>query len=106
MRLAIRAKTNKDYVMINTAKVTLPDGNILTIDRSLTEYDIDNRILVMTWQSCYLWAINNINLFENIAYLSSDDGFNKILNNGKLEFELEEDADPDYKVKVLEWEFY
>lgn len=39
------------------------------------------------------------------VYLSSDDGFQDILNEGTLELELEDDADPDYVVEVAEWSF-
>lgn len=42
MILNITGKTNKDYVMINTAKLTLPDENVLTIDRDNTEYSIED----------------------------------------------------------------
>lgn len=41
MRLIIEGKTNRDDVMVNTAKVTLPSGDVYTIDRDCTEYTID-----------------------------------------------------------------
>ena len=107
MILNITGKTNKDYVMINTAKLTLPDGNVLTIDRDNTEYSIEDGNICMNWDYCYLWAVNDIDMFMVNAYL---DGDNKelisILNQGKLELELEDDADPDYVVEVDEWGFY
>lgn len=108
MRLIIEGKTNRDYVMVNTAKVTLPSGDVYTIDRDCTEYTIDtaNGYLSMTWDMCYLHMINDISPFgRNTAYLSSDDGFQDILNEGTLELELEDDADPDYVVEVAEWSF-
>lgn len=106
MRLNITAKTNKEYVMINTAKLTLPDGNVLTIDRDTTEYSIENGDLYTNWDYCYLWAVNDIDLFINKAYLDEDnEELVSILNKSKLELELEDDADPDYKVKVEEWFF-
>lgn len=107
MKLIVEAKTNKNTVMINTAKIRLPSGNIYTIDRDFTEYSIDtvNKHLSMTWDLCYLHAINDIYLFDNVAYLSSDSGFQDVLNKGTLEFELEDDADPNYKVEVEEWSF-
>lgn len=108
MRLIIEGKTNRDDVMVNTAKVTLPSGDVYTIDRYRTEYTIDTvtRYLSMTWDMCYLHMINDISPFErNTAYLSSDDGFQDILNEGTLELELEDDADPDYVVEVAEWSF-
>ena len=40
MRLIIEGKTNRDDVMVNTAKVTLPSGDVYTIDRDCTEYTI------------------------------------------------------------------
>lgn len=107
MRLIIEGKTNKDTVMVNTARVTLPSGNVYTIDREYTEFTIDTATgyLSMTWDMCYLHMINDICLFDNTAYLSNDDGFQDILNQGTLELELEDDADPNYKVEVEEWSF-
>lgn len=107
MRLVIEGKTNKDTVMINTAKIKLPSGNIYTINRCFTEYTVDAATghLSMTWEVCYLHAINDIYLFYNVAYLSSDSGFQDVLNKGTLELEFEDDADPDYKVEVEEWSF-
>ena len=108
MRLIIEGKTNRDDVMVNTAKVTLPSGDVYTIDRYRTEYTIDTvtGYLSMTWDMCYLHMINDISPFErNTAYLSSHDGFQDILNEGTLELELEDDADPDYIVEVAEWSF-
>lgn len=108
MRLIIEGKTNRDDVMVNTAKVTLPSGDVYTIDRDCTEYTIDTvtGYLSMTWDMCYLHMINDISPFgRNTAYLSSDDGFHDILNEGTLELELEDDADPDYVVEVAEWSF-
>ena len=94
MRLIIEGKTNRDDVMVNTAKVTLPSGDVYTIDRDCTEYTISTvtGYLSMTWDMCYLHMINDILLFDNTAYLSSDDGFQDILNEGTLELELEDDA--------------
>ena len=108
MRLIIEGKTNRDDVMVNTAKVTLPSGDVYTIDRDCTEYTISTvtGYLSMTWDMCYLHMINDISPFgRNTAYLSSDDGFQDILNEGTLELELEDDADPDYVVEVAEWSF-
>ena len=45
MRLIIEGKTNRDDVMVNTAKVTLPSGNVYTIDRDCTEYTIDRQYM-------------------------------------------------------------
>lgn len=80
MRLIIEGKTNRDDVMVNTAKVTLPSGDVYTIDRDCTEYTISTvtGYLSMTWDMCYLHMINDILLFDNTAYLSSDDGFQDI----------------------------
>ena len=108
MRLIIEGKTNRDDVMVNTAKVTLPSGDVYTIDRDCTEYTISTvtGYLSMTWDMCYLHMINDISPFgRNTAYLSSDDGFQDILNEGTLELELEDDADPDYVIEVAEWSF-
>lgn len=106
MRLNITGKTNKDYVMINTAKLTLPDGNVLTIDRDNTEYSIEDGNICMNWDYCYLWSVNNIDMFMVKAYLDDNEELISILNQGKLELELEDDADPDYMVEIETWCFF
>ena len=71
MRIWFKCKTNKDYVMINTAEFVLPNNTALTIDRTQTEYGIDeNGILNMTWGGCYLWAVNGYTLFNDEAYIT------------------------------------
>lgn len=104
MTIYFTAKTNKDYVMINTAKFTLPNGDVLTIDRNSTEYSIDeNGNLEMEWDDCYLWAINGCHIFDGEAYIDNIFELSELLENSMLEFELEDDADEDYEVTEVEW---
>ena len=104
MRIWFKCKTNKDYVMINTAEFVLPNNTALTIDRTQTEYDIDeNGILDMTWGGCYLWAVNGYTLFNDEAYITDYDGFSALLKNADLNITLEDDADEDYEVSILAW---
>ena len=107
MRLIIEGKTNREPQNVNTSKVTLPYVDENTIHSDYTEYTIDTvtGYLSMTWDMCYLHMINDILLFDNTAYLSSDDGFQDILNEGTLELELEDDAGSDYVVEVAKWSF-
>ena len=97
MQLTFTAKTNKDYVMINTAEFRLKDGTLLTIDRDETRYSIENGILQMEWTGCYLWEINSINIFNEPAYLNEDSI--KLFEAAELfKLNLEDDADSDYEV--------
>ncbi len=99
-------RTNKDYVRINTAKIKLKSGSVLTVDRDRTEYIMNNGVLYMKWYDCYLWAIDDRNIFNNNANLSylSGSEFSKLLNGALISFELEDDADKDYEVEIISWE--
>ena len=47
MNLGFTAKTNKDYVMINSATFKSTSGKVLIIDRDTTEYDNEEGNLEM-----------------------------------------------------------
>ena len=102
MRISFKCKTNKDYVMINTVKFLLPTGTTLTVDRTTTSYDINKGILDMTWGGVYLWSIDGNNIFSDTAYITDSSGFEDLVANAKVMFLLEEDADDDYEVEILE----
>ena len=106
MRIGFKCKTNKDYCAINTAKFILPSGTTLTVDRTRTEWSIDGEDLTMTWYCCYLWAINNNTLFVDEAYITDADGFEDLVYDARVQFEVDEDVDDfdeDYEVDVLDW---
>lgn len=105
MRIEFKAKTNKDYVMINTLQVQLYSGSYLTLDRHATEYVIEEpdekgeRSLDMEWIDCYLWEIDEVNLCDEEFPLA--EGFEKVFHGAKLvDLELEDDADEDYSVMI------
>ena len=75
----------------------LKNGGTLTIDRCSTEYTIEGEELTMEWHESYLWAINDITIFDNpTAFVNFD--IASLLEDGWVHFTLEEDADEDYKV--------
>lgn len=106
MRLQIRATTNKEYVRVNTAKLKMPSGTVLIIDRNETEFSIYNGELDMVWHDCYLWGIDDDISFDVIAYLDNNNSMLRTLNKCSLSLELEDDADDDYEVTVKEWSFF
>lgn len=106
MRISFSCKTNKDYVMVNTLKVQLNSGSLLTLDRHNTEYSISDpdkageRSLDMEWINCYLWAIDEENLWCGNKALIEED-CEKLFERARLiELELEDDADEDYYVSI------
>ena len=103
MRITFKCKTNKDYVAVNVAKFILPNGTTLTVDRTRTEWSIDGEDLTMTWCCCYLWAINNNCLFTDEAYITDSSGFEDLIADARVMLLVEEDADEDYEVDVLDW---
>lgn len=103
MRITFICNTNKDYVMINTVKMTLASGSVLTIDRKRTEYSIEGDRLDMTWDDCYLWAIDDQHIFgDNGAWFYNQGDIQKLFKGVSVEFELEDDADENYKVDIIE----
>ena len=103
MRITFKCKTNKDYCAINVAVFVLPTGSTLTVDRTRTEWDIEGENLTMTWCHCYLHAIDDNAIFADEAYLGDSAYFEDLVANAKVILQVEEDADSDYEVNVLEW---
>ena len=103
MRITFICRTNKNYVAINTAKFILPTGSTITIDRDETEWDINNNELSMVWRRCYVWAIDGNNIFTEGAYITDGANFEDLVSNARIMLEVEEDADDDYEVDVVEW---
>lgn len=102
MNIEFSAKTNKDYVMINTATFKLSDGRTIIIDRDITEYTNEDGNLEMLWRGCYIWAINDDYLDEPL-YLEYEE-FVKLMEGAELvELYLEDDADEDYTVTDVTW---
>lgn len=106
MKINFLCKTNKDYVMINTLKIQLNSGSVLTLDRHNTEYSISDSnksgeyLLNMKWTNCYLWAIDEENLWCDDEALIEED-CEKLFEGAKfIELELEDNADEDYYVSI------
>ena len=107
MRIEFKCRTNKDYVAINTLIFKLGDSTEIAVDRDETEYDIENGRLFMTWNNCYLWSINNCNVFGcEGKYIKGNyelAEFKRLVQNASFTFELEEDVkDDDYDINILE----
>lgn len=95
MRIEFICETNKDYVMINTIDFRLSTREIITVDRDTTEYSIKDGRLDMTWRGCYVWD------GEHAYYPFGDDDLLK--GAEVVSVDLEDDADEDYYVTVLDW---
>jgi hypothetical protein len=103
MRITFTCKTNKDYCAINVAKFLLPTGSTITVDRTRTEWDIDRDNLTMTWYGCYLWAIDDNNIFTDEAYITDGAMFEDLVADARILLLVDEDVDEDYEVDVLDW---
>lgn len=104
--LHIEARTNREYCMINTLIATMPDGRRYVFDRDETRYDFHKDettgdiILVMNWYCVYLWEADDIHIdgYEPFYIDVESDFFKDIFERAKLSFELEDDADEQYRV--------
>ena len=99
--LHIEARTNKEYCMINTLVATMPDGRRYVFDRDTTEYSIeDNGNLFMDWHGIYLWEADDIHIDGDEPFYIDikSDFFKDIFDKAELSFELEDDADENYRV--------
>ena len=110
MRIEFNCKTNKDYVMINTAIFHLKDGGELTIDRDETEWSInEDGTMSMLFNGIYFWALNDCDIFtdeKGYGYYPSNeniDDVKRLLSAAIVEFELEDDADADYEVECIDY---
>lgn len=109
MKLEFVCKTNKDFVMVNTAKFELADGVIITVDRKETESSTYEGNLNMLWKDCYLLTFNDFNIVDDKELMldSDNDDVMKMFQTAKLlELGLEDDADEDYEVEILYWACY
>ena len=106
MRIYFTCETNKKYVAINTLVFTLPNGTQVKVDREETEHDFDGNELFMTWNDCYLWSINDCNVFgfdgKHIKGSYEVAEFKRLIQNATYTFELEDDVDNDYSVTISE----
>ena len=104
MDITFKCATNKDYVAINTLVIKLRNGGVLQVDRDQTEYDIQGLDLNMTWRGCYLWTLNDENIFGEEGYHiteeTSVEDFKELISNATYSFLLEEDMDEDYIVQI------
>ena len=101
MDVTFKCKTNKNYVAINTLSIKLPNGSILQLDRDTTEYDLEGQDLSMTWRNCYLWSLDDCNIFgEEGYYVKNVEEFRELINRSGSQFILEEDTDKDYTVLI------
>jgi len=105
MIIEFKAKTNKDYCMVNTAIFHLKDGGNITIDRKETYFSVKNGILSMDWEGCYLWEVNGEAIFDGHYYPFIADAFSitNLLKGSWVELCLEDDAEEDYIVTDVTW---
>jgi len=105
MILRFKAKTNKDYVAINTALFRTENGGLIEVDRHWTEYTIKDGVLDMTWNECYLHSLDGHHIFSDEIPDDSEDEVRKLLMDSEfVRFEIEEDVDDeDYFVEEGKW---
>lgn len=84
--------------MINTAIFQLKNGEVITVDRDVTEYSEPGTEPKeeMVWHGGYIWDSDN----EKQRYLNDDEASVFFKGSKFLGFEIEEDAGPDYKIAL------
>ena len=98
MELHIVCSSNEDCPYINTAHVTLENGEQITIDRYTTEYDFypETGILDMVWCQLYVWD-------DEGEHPVPEDLFD---GEYKFELEIEDDAPKGYICECLSHEVW
>ena len=108
--LAIDIYSNKNYVMINTIIFKLPNGTTITVDRNKTEYSITKAnpseaaydyLITIDWKECYICTINGHHLWFDPSPIMDYEEFSELIKDAEVEFELEEDAGPDYRIDLI-----
>jgi hypothetical protein len=106
MRIYFTCKTNKECMAINSLVFTLPNGVTVKVDRDETDFDFEGNVLTMVWKSCYLWSVDDCNIFgfegKHISGSYELSEFKRFIQGATYDFELEEDAGEDYKVTILQ----
>lgn len=108
MNINFMCKTNmpEQPVMINAVIFHLKDGSYITVDRDETEVDVErDGIFSMDWNDCYVWNINDRNIFGDNGYHIYDvdaiEEFKALVSGVMAEFEIEDDATEGYDVELV-----
>ena len=104
MRLSLKCNTSTGKVAyINTAIFHLKNGGTITIDRQETEVGYIDGKQESYWRGCYIWAINDENIFgENYFFEYSAEDLFRLLKDSTLELDLEDDQ-PEVVVSDVIW---
>lgn len=106
MRITFTGKTNKQYGMINLCRFRAKNGDIFAVDRTETDWTVNDGQLFMEWRNVYLWELNGDCPFdsEEAAWEFPDEKLAAMLDGAELlEVELEDEADDDYMVCINSW---
>ena len=101
MRVSFKAKVtetdNCKGIWLNTIRVKLRNGEIVTLDRNETEFSINGHDADIEFCNVYSWDSGTDE--ENYANynLFAEDFFGAKL----LDWEVEDDADDDYKLRII-----
>lgn len=107
MDIKFECYTTSKEIYINIAEFHLADGTVITIDRDSTNTEIDNHKATITWENCYLWALNGRNIFEDNTYIDDDyniSEFKELVKNAYVELIKEDDFPSDYILEVQKFE--
>lgn len=106
VRIHFSGKATHNYIRINTLKVRLKSGTILTLDRNETSfsYDYASGKYSMDWYKVYIWAIDDLSIFGDQGFHFTQDSLEdlqKLIKESECWFELEDDVpDIDYAVSI------
>ena len=96
MKLIFKGK-NKGYdVWVKSMIFHLADGPYIKVNRTITEYTVDDGVLNMTWTGCYV---------EREDKRKSDYSINPAMFKGAeiVDISLRDDAPEGYELLITEW---
>lgn len=111
MKINFKCKTSHQDAYINTLVISLRSGSKITIDRGLTISEVDDKgEMTMTWEDCYLWALDGFHFFGNEEEYGLQlfdlelNEFRKLIKGCNAEFVIEDEAPSDYNCEIISYE--
>lgn len=96
MKIIFKGK-NKGYdVWVKSMIFHLVDGRYVKLNRTITEYTVDDGVLNMTWKGCYI---------QNDEKKKNDHSINPAMfkDANIVDISLRDDAPEGYELLITEW---
>lgn len=98
MTITFKGVTNDKDVWIDDISFQTPSGECIVIDRTITQYIIEDRQLTMTWRGCYVLKLVKDRWAHDYTIKASD-----LKGAIPCNINILLDAPHGYFIKITEW---